>query len=182
MLLYTKAGEPGILITHGFLNRWYFTGSISSPGSGFIGLIGASSGKSAGGFCGERSCLTRGKVEGVMVKKNGRGRRKVPHFIYVSLSLSLTGPLCFLLMNSLISVLKRTARILLCLRAAIRGLMVLLTNIWAGVTVAHFNLGFLLPVFTFSHQIFKIGLQAHTLYFYQFIFRAHTKTDVMKTV
>lgn len=59
-----EAGEPGILITHGFLNRWCFTGSISSPGSGFIGLIGASSGKSAGGFCGERSCLTGGKVVG----------------------------------------------------------------------------------------------------------------------
>lgn len=26
-----EAGEPGILITHGFLNRWYFTGSISRP-------------------------------------------------------------------------------------------------------------------------------------------------------
>lgn len=74
MQVHMEAGEPGILITHGFSNRWYFTGSISSPGSGFIGLIGASSGKSAGGFCGERSCLTRGKVEGgPMKEKNGGG-------------------------------------------------------------------------------------------------------------
>lgn len=103
-----EAREPGILITHGFFNRWYFTGSISSPGSGFIGLIGASSGKSAGGFCGEWSCLTRSKVEGVM-EKNRRGKYLSLH-LSVSLSLSLTGPLCFLLMNSLVSVLKRTAR------------------------------------------------------------------------
>lgn len=61
-----------------------------------------------------------------------KGGRTVSHFISVSLSLSLTGPLCFLLMNSLVSVLKRTARVLSCLRAAIRGLMVLLTNIWAA--------------------------------------------------
>lgn len=46
VIIRVEAGEPGILITHGFLNRWYFTGSISRPGSGFIGLIGASSGKS----------------------------------------------------------------------------------------------------------------------------------------
>lgn len=64
------------------------------------------------------------------------------HFISQSVSLSLTGPLCFLLMNSLISVLKRTARVLPCLRAAIRPLMVLLTNIWAGVAVTHFHFGF----------------------------------------
>ncbi|TNN74970.1 hypothetical protein EYF80_014715 [Liparis tanakae] len=68
----TEAGEPGILITHGFFNRWYFTGSISSPGSGFIGLIGASSGKSAGGFCGERICLTGGKDEGRPNQKLGK--------------------------------------------------------------------------------------------------------------
>lgn len=42
-----------------FFNWWYFTDSISSPGSGFIALIGASSVRSAGGFCGEKSCLTR---------------------------------------------------------------------------------------------------------------------------
>lgn len=60
-----EAGEPGILITYGFLNRWYFTGSISSPGSGFTGWIGAlveTSERSAGRFCGKRSCLTRGKL------------------------------------------------------------------------------------------------------------------------
>lgn len=56
----------------------------------------------------------------------------------VTVWLSLTEPLCFLLMNSLISVLKRTAWVLSCLRAAIRTLMVLLTSIWAGVTLAHF--------------------------------------------
>lgn len=43
----------GVLITHGFSKRWCFSGSISSPGSGFMGLIGASSGMSAGGLCGE---------------------------------------------------------------------------------------------------------------------------------
>lgn len=77
-IIWMEAGEPGILITHGFLNRWYFTGSISGPGSGFIGLIGALSGKSAGGFCGERSCLTGGKVVGVNEEKNGRGGGTVP--------------------------------------------------------------------------------------------------------
>lgn len=44
-MIWVEAGEPGVLITHGFLNRWYFTGSISSQGSGFTGLIGASSGR-----------------------------------------------------------------------------------------------------------------------------------------
>lgn len=38
----------------------------------------------------------------------------------VTVGLSLTEPLCFLLMNSLISVLKRTTRVLTCLRAPIR--------------------------------------------------------------
>lgn len=137
-----EAGEPGILITHGFFNRWYFAGSISSPGSGFTGPIGASSGKSAGGFCGERSCLTRGgsREEGVMEEKNGRGvggGESSSHFISVSQSLSLTGLLCFLLMNSLQSVLKRRARVLLCPRARIRGLMASLTNSQAA---AHFTL------------------------------------------
>lgn len=82
MCVWRMGGESGILITHGFSNRWYFTGSISSPGSGFIGLIGASSGKSAGGLCGERSCLTGGKVEGVIEEKAGRGEQ------YISLHLS----------------------------------------------------------------------------------------------
>lgn len=110
MRVCMEAGEPGILITHGFSNRWYFSGSISSPGSGFTGLIGASSGMSAGGLCGERSCLTSGVTE----EKNGRRERGEDGLSLhlsqsVSLSLSLTGPLCFLLMNSLVSVLKRTA-------------------------------------------------------------------------
>lgn len=83
-----------------------------------------------------------------------KGGRTVSHFISVSLSLSLTGPLCFLLMNSLVSVLKRTARVLSCLRAAIRGLMVLLTNIWAGVTGAYFTLGFPQPVFISFYILF----------------------------
>lgn len=48
-IIWQEAGEPEILISHGFLNPWYFTGSISSPGSSFIGLIGASSGKTVGG-------------------------------------------------------------------------------------------------------------------------------------
>lgn len=127
------------MITHGFSKRWCFSGSISSPGSGFIGLIGASSGMSAGGLCGERSSLTGG----VMEEQNGRGvGQYLSLHLSQSVSLSLTGPLCFLLMNSLISVLKRTARVLPCLRAAIRPLMVLLTNIWAGVTVTHFHFGF----------------------------------------
>lgn len=42
-------------------------------------------------------------------------------------------------MNSLVSVLKRTAWVLLCLRAAIYSLMVLLTNIWAGDTLDDFH-------------------------------------------
>lgn len=80
-----EAGEPGILITHGFSNRWCFTGSISSPGSGFIGLIGDSSEKSAGGFCGERSCLT---IEGMMEEKNGRGEQYLSLYLSQSLTLS----------------------------------------------------------------------------------------------
>lgn len=88
--------------------------------------------------------------------------------LHLSLSLSLTGPLCFLLMNSLVSVLKRTARVRLCLRAAIRGLMVLLTNIWAGVTVAYFTLGFPQPVFI-SFYICTIKKTTFKLYFYQVI-------------
>ena len=53
--------EPGISITYGFSNRWYFRGSISSSGSSFTGLRGASSGMTAGGLCGEKSSS---KVEG----------------------------------------------------------------------------------------------------------------------
>lgn len=74
-IMWMEAGEPGILIMHGFLNRWYFTSSISSPGSGFIVLIEASSGKSAGEFCGERSCITRGEVEGVMEGEEWMGEQ-----------------------------------------------------------------------------------------------------------
>lgn len=44
--------------------------SISSPGSGFIGMIAASAGRGTGGFCSEKSCLTVGKAEGVMEEKN----------------------------------------------------------------------------------------------------------------
>lgn len=83
----------------------------------------------------------------------------------VSLSLSLTGPLCFLLMNSLVSVLKRTARVLLCLRAAIRGLMVLLTNIWAGVTVAHLTFFFSAYLHFFTSEVLSTIKIAFKLYF-----------------
>lgn len=79
----------------------------------------------------------------------GRRRGGVPLTSSQSLTLSVcvcvTGPLCFLLMNSLVSILKRTAPVLSRLRAAIRSLMALLTNIWAGVTVAGYALGFPLP-------------------------------------
>lgn len=45
-------------------------------------------------------------------KKNGSGgAAPLTSSQSVSLSLSVTGPLCFLLMNSLVSVLKRTARV-----------------------------------------------------------------------
>lgn len=99
-MMWMEAGEPGILITHGFLNQWYFTGSISSLGSGFIGLIGASSGKSAGGFCGERSCLTRGKVEGVMEGEEWRGEQ----YLSLHLSQSVSQPLTLSDWTSLFSV------------------------------------------------------------------------------
>lgn len=47
---------------------------------------------------------------GVMEEKNGSGgAAPLTSSQSVSLSLSVTGPLCFLLMNSLVSVLKRTA-------------------------------------------------------------------------
>lgn len=62
-------------------------------------------------------------------------------------------------MNSLVSVLKRTAQVLLCLRAAIRALVVLLTNIWLGVTVAYFILSFLL----FLHPFWKQKNHSHSI-------------------
>lgn len=74
----------------------------------------------------------------VMEEKNGReGEREegggVPltssQSVTLSVCVCVTGPLCFLLMNSLVSVLKRTARVLSRLRATIRSLMALLTNI-----------------------------------------------------
>lgn len=169
--------EPGILITYGFSNRWYFRGSISSSRSCFTGLIGASSGMTAGGLCGEKSCFSNSKVEGCDRQKEwGRcvcacvfggdcvnvrvcvfgGLVRLTWSQSVTAWLPLTEPLCFLLMNSWISVLKRTGRVLSCLRAAIRTLMVLLTNIWAGVTLANFIFHRLLWFFFFlmsSHRI-----------------------------
>lgn len=139
-----ETSEPRLLITYGFSNRWYFRGSISSSRSGFTGLIGASSGMTAGGLCGEKSCFTSSKVEGCDREKKwrrcvcGGGAARLTSSQSFTTWLFLTEPLCFLLMNSLISVLKRTARVRSCLRAAIRTLMALLTNIWAGVTLGHF--------------------------------------------
>lgn len=77
-------------------------------------------------------------------------RGRTSHFISVSHSLGLcvcvTGPLCFLLMNSLVSVLKRPARVLSRLRAAIRSLMALLTNIWAWRHRRRLRFGFSIAV------------------------------------
>lgn len=63
-MIWKETGEPGLLITYGFFNRWYFTGSISRPISGFIGMIAVSSERSTSGFCIEKSCLTRGAEGG----------------------------------------------------------------------------------------------------------------------
>lgn len=58
--------------------------------------------------------------------------------VRVCVCVCVTEPLCFLLMNSLVSLLKRTVRP----RASIRSLMVLLTNIRAGVSRRRHTLGF----------------------------------------
>lgn len=80
------------------------------------------------------------KVEGVDGKEEWGGAVHLTSSQSVRISLPLTGPLCFLFMNSLVSVLKRTAWVLSCLRATIRTLMVLLTNIRVSATAAYFPL------------------------------------------